>query len=104
MVASLKNYCIPYGICEIENGGGLTKIIEKPEYNFLVNTGMYVLRKEILKLIPENEVFHMTHLINEAKKNGGKIGVFPIRENAWLDIGEWAEYKKALTKFSQPGE
>ena len=35
---------------------------------------------------------------------GRKIGVFPISDNAWLDIGEWAEYKKTLTKFGQPAE
>lgn len=96
IVASMKNYHIPYGICEIENGGILTRITEKPEYNFLVNTGMYVVRPETLSLIPDNEIFHMTQLIEKVKGRGGKIGVFPISENSWLDTGEWTEYKKAL--------
>ena len=104
MVASLKNYNIPYGICEIENGGALTKITEKPEYNFLVNTGMYVLETKTLKLIPENECFHIIQFIEKIKENGGKVGVFPISEDSWIDTGEWTEYKKALTKFSQPGK
>jgi dTDP-glucose pyrophosphorylase len=99
IVASMKNYNIPYGICEIENGGCLTKMVEKPEYNFLVNTGMYVLRSEALDLIPGNESFHVTDLVEKAKGQGGKIGVFPIGDGAWLDTGEWAEYKKALKKF-----
>lgn len=99
LVASLKNFHIPYGICEIQNGGTLARITEKPEYSFLINTGMYLLNPEVLQLIPPDEFFHMTHLIDRLRETGGKVGVFPIGEDSWLDTGEWAEYKKALKKF-----
>jgi len=99
IVGSLKNYHIPYGICEIVNGGQLTKITEKPEYNFLVNTGMYVLRSETLSLIPEDEVFHMTDLIERVKQAGGRVAVFPVSDKAWIDTGEWVEYRKALRQL-----
>ena len=99
IVGSLKNYHIPYGICEIANGGTLLKLTEKPEYNFLVNTGMYVLRAESLRLIPEGELFHMTDLIDRVKETGGRVAVFPVSDKAWLDTGEWAEYRKALRQF-----
>jgi len=97
IVASMKNYKIPYGVCEIENGGNLKNIIEKPEYNFLVNTGMYIISKNIINLVPEDTFFHMTDLINSAKENDKKIGVYPISEKSWIDTGEWEEYKKALS-------
>jgi len=100
LVASLKNYCIPYGVCEIENGGTLNRINEKPEYNFLVNTGMYILKHETLGLIPENEFFHITHLIEKVKEAGGKIGVYPISDKSWIDTGEWVEYKNALSQIN----
>ncbi len=99
LVASVKHYNIPYGICEIENGGTLIEIREKPEYDFLVNTGMYVLNSDILQYIPKNEFFHITHLIEKIKKIGKKVGVYPISENSWVDTGEWIEYKKAVEKF-----
>src|SRR5579871_1308214 len=41
LVASLKEYNIPYGVCELGSGGSLARIAEKPQYSFLVNTGMY---------------------------------------------------------------
>jgi len=97
IVASIKTYNIPYGICEIGNDGNLINIREKPEYNFLVNTGMYVLNPETLRYIPRNKFFHMTQLI-EKLKSTHKIGVYPISENSWMDLGEWAEYKKAVEK------
>jgi dTDP-glucose pyrophosphorylase/predicted transcriptional regulator len=100
LVVSLKNYPIPYGVCEIDNGGALTKLKEKPEYNLLVNTGMYVLQAQTLELIPDNEFFHITQLIDSVKENRGKIGVFPISENAWLDTGQWAEYQNALKQLN----
>ena len=100
VVASVKNYNIPYGICEIKNGGALTKLKEKPEYNFLVNTGMYVVKPEVLRHIPEDTFFHFTDLINAVQEKNGKVAVFPINESGWLDTGEWAEYKKAIEQFS----
>ncbi|MBU2494641.1 MAG: CBS domain-containing protein [Bacteroidetes bacterium] len=98
IVTSLKHYNIPYGICEIENGGQLVNIKEKPEYDLLVNTGMYVLKPEVLKYIPKDEFFHITHLIEKIKLTH-KIGIYPISENSWVDTGEWVEYKKAVEKF-----
>ncbi len=98
IVASLKHYNIPYGICEIENGGTLIQIKEKPEYDFLVNTGMYVINPDVLKFIPKNEFFHVTDLIEKIKSNH-KIGIYPISENSWIDTGEWAEYRKAIEKL-----
>ena len=103
LVASLKSYPIPYGVCEIENGGSLVALTEKPEYNLLVNTGMYILEPETLRLIPENEFFHITHLIERVRVEGGRIGVFPISENAWLDTGQWAEYKNSLKQLNLIG-
>jgi NDP-sugar pyrophosphorylase family protein len=99
LVGSVKHYRIPYGVCEIENGGRLTCLREKPEYNFLVNTGLYVMKSEILSLIPENKVFDMTELIETLQQRDGKIGVFPVSEKAWIDMGEWEEYKKGVERL-----
>lgn len=96
LVASAKQFNIPYGICELNNGGSLERIKEKPEYNFLVNAGMYVLNPAVLGMIPDNQLFHITHLIDKTKEKGGQIGVYPVSEKAWIDVGQWAEYRKAL--------
>ena len=45
----------------------------------------------------------MTDFIEHLKKVGGRIGVFPIGENAWVDTGEWTEYRKALDTLGQLG-
>ncbi|MEA3494751.1 MAG: nucleotidyltransferase family protein [Bacteroidota bacterium] len=100
LIASMKNYTIPYGVCEIKGEGELGILKEKPEYDFLINTGMYLLEPEVLEFIPENIFYHITDLINELKKQGKSIGVYPVSENSYIDVGQWEEYKTAVKKIS----
>jgi dTDP-glucose pyrophosphorylase len=103
IVASVKDYHIPYGVCELEKGGSLARITEKPQYSFLVNTGMYVVRRDRLNMIPDQARCDMTDLIEMIKNAGGRVGVFPIGDNAWADTGEWAEYRKSLESLGRLG-
>jgi len=96
LVASAKEYIIPYGTCELNGDGHLSHISEKPKYDFLINTGLYILNPDMLSMIPQNKFYHITHLIEDAKNIGKKVGVFPIDDDAWIDVGQWAEYKKAV--------
>jgi len=63
---------------------------------YLINTGLYILNPNILSFIPKNKFYHITHLIENIKNMGKKVGVYPIDDDAWIDIGQWAEYKKAV--------
>jgi NDP-sugar pyrophosphorylase family protein len=96
LVACMQHFKIPYGICSIEEGGCLKEISEKPEFDYLVNTGMYILEPVILEYIPDNTFFHFTQLIEELKKKNIRIGVYPVYENSWIDVGQWEEYRKAI--------
>jgi len=99
LVASTKEYIIPYGTCELNGDGHLSHINEKPKYDFLINTGLYIINPNILELIPENQFFHITHLIELAKDFGKIVGVFPIDDETWVDVGQWTEYKKVVETF-----
>jgi len=99
LVASMQHYTIPYGVCYLNNGGDLKEISEKPEYDYLVNTGMYILEPSVIEYIPDNKLYHITQLINDLKRNKRRIGVYPVYEKAWIDIGQWEEYKNAIKYF-----
>lgn len=94
IVAALKHYPIPYGTIETTAKGKLVNLTEKPELTFKINSGMYILEPHLLDEIPDNGFFHITHLIDKIKKRKGNIGVFPVSEKSWKDIGEWDEYLK----------
>jgi dTDP-glucose pyrophosphorylase len=100
IVGSLKHYLIPYGVCELNENGELMKIREKPEYDFLVNTGMYILESDTLKIIPGNKIYNITQLIEDIKTKGGKVGVYPVSDKSWIDIGQWDEYRNAIKNWS----
>ena len=96
MVSALKHYKIPYGTIETGENGILLSMSEKPELTYQINIGVYILEAHVLDLIPDNKFYHITELIANIKNNGGKVGVFPISEGAWKDIGQWDEYLKMI--------
>ena len=99
LVASMKNYSIPYGTCELDNEGKLDIINEKPELDFLINAGLYIISPEILEYIPDDKLYNITDLIIDSKKHGKNIGVYPVDDESWIDIGHWSEYKKAVERL-----
>lgn len=99
VLSSIQHYKIPFGIVEFEDGGKVTDIIEKPEYTFTINAGVYVLNKECLRFIPEKTYFDMTTLISTLVKNKKMVVTYPVNENDYIDIGQWEEYKKAIEKL-----
>lgn len=96
IVAALKHIPIHYGIIETGTNGRLLKLTEKPELTFKINSGMYILEPHLLDEIPENKIFHITQLIEKILKRKGNVGVFPISEKSWKDIGSWAKLKHHL--------
>ena len=94
VVAAIKNLSIPYGTLETKEEGLLSDIKEKPEYTFKINTGMYILEPSLIKEIPEDEFYHITFLIEKLMKEGRRVGVYPINEGSWTDVGNWDEYMK----------
>ena len=92
VVAALKHISIPYGTIETGPSGILEAIKEKPELTYMINSGLYILEPNLINEIPENEFYHITTLINKLKDEGRRVGVFPVSEKSWKDIGEWKEY------------
>ena len=99
IVASMQHFKIPYGVLAVKDGGKLLEIKEKPEYDFLVNTGMYIMKTKMIDEIPEDEFFHMTDLIDILREKDYKIGIYPISQNSWLDIGQWGEYQNTVKEL-----
>ncbi len=99
LVASAKSFPIPYGVCELKKQGTLKRINEKPHFDFLVSIGLYLMKKKVLNLIKKNSYLDMNELINKIEKKKYKVGVFPIDDSAWSDIGEWNLYEQTLKSY-----
>jgi len=95
IIGSTKNFTIPYGVCRVNENGKLLNFEEKPKFDFIVNTGVYILSPEALQYIPKNEYFDMTDLVRVLLKEDKNIGIYPVSENSWIDVGEWEKYQDA---------
>ena len=92
LVAAMKNIQIPYGTIITGENGHLISLTEKPDITLKINAGLYLLEPHLLKDIPEYQVFNITDLIQLVYNRKGKVGVFPVSEKSWIDIGEWDKY------------
>ena len=84
---------IPYGIFNLD-GRNIKGVSEKPVYNHYANAGIYLIRKEALKYIPEGKVFNATDLIDTLAAHGQKVIRYPLT-GLWIDIGTPEEFRKA---------
>ena len=73
---------------------------EKPKLSYFINTGMYVINPDTIDLIPDDTMFHMTHLVEKVMQQGGKVGTYPISEDSFLDMGEFEEMKRMEEKLN----
>ncbi len=99
LVGSMKHFTIPYGVCQSGPGGQLVGISEKPEYDYLVSTGMYVMEPEALDDIPTDRFYHVTDLINDYVARGVKVGIYPVSEKSWMDMGQFEELANMRTRM-----
>lgn len=95
VVAAVKTFSIPYGTIITGENGILESIEEKPTLSFKINTGLYILEPSLIDEIPD-EFYHITHLMEKLKSEGRRVGVYPISQNDWKDMGEWNEYLKMI--------
>ncbi len=85
---------VPYGIFEIEGKRDIKGIVEKPTYDLYANAGIYLIKRELLDMIPADVMFHSTDLLSVAVEAGKKVIRFPLN-GTWIDIGNPQEYKRA---------
>ncbi len=93
MAVREEKYQIPYGVVQVE-GSKVTQIQEKPEQKFFINSGIYLIKPEVIDLIPKDQYFDMPSLIKKALGLGLHVGSFPVHEY-WMDIGRPTELQKA---------
>ncbi len=93
------DFQVPYGVVNLDNEN-IISIDEKPVYKFFVSAGVYILAKEVLEYIPNDEFYDMPNLFDLLIKRNKKNISFPIREY-WLDIGRPEEFEKANNEYSK---
>ncbi len=94
IVSSLQHNQIPYGVLKINDKGKLISIDEKPVYSYLANTGCYMIEPNIFNYINKDEETPLTKVIQQIMEEKDRVGVYPISEKSWVDIGEIDKLKE----------
>jgi dTDP-glucose pyrophosphorylase len=88
---------IPYAVLETDCGF-VKSFKEKPTYTYFSNAGIYLIKKDLINEIPDNEFYNTTDLINKLINSNRPVLTYPIL-GYWLDIGRHEDYKKANEDF-----
>lgn len=85
---------IPYGIFELSDRE-ILGVKEKPTYNYYANAGIYLIKKNLLDLIPDNIFYNATDFMEMLISTNRKVIRYPLT-GYWIDIGKPEDYQKAL--------
>ena len=70
------------------------------EKNILGKTGTKVVSEpEVLDDIPNDTFYHITELINQYIQTGEKVGVYPVSDKSWLDMGQFREMQDMIERL-----
>jgi dTDP-glucose pyrophosphorylase len=84
---------VPYGVIE-GDGLRITSMVEKPEYRYFINAGIYVLSPAVLDGVARDQRIDMPTLLQQHMEQGRPVNMFPVHEY-WLDIGRMEDFQRA---------
>ena len=89
---------IPFAVFEMDNNRVISSV-EKPVKSYKTNAGIYLVKANQIKKIP-NKFYNMTDLIDDVIDENGIITTFDIK-GYWIDIGRPDDFEKANKFFNR---
>ncbi len=103
MVCALKNVVIPYGIVNMSSEGEIESFSEKPRFSFLTNAGLYIVEPEVIEQLTDNESISFPEIMDYYRSIGRRVGVYPVSEKAWMDMGQLEELEEMRKRLEGNG-
>lgn len=97
IAATQYTFQVPFGVIS-ETDSRVTHIEEKPNFSFLVNSGIYFLSKRVFDTLPKSGHYNMTDVAHNLNQVSQPVSCFPIFEH-WLDVGRPSDYDLASKIF-----
>jgi NDP-sugar pyrophosphorylase family protein len=96
--AALRKHTVDYGVLQVDERNRLAGFLEKPQYDYLVSMGVYMVSRELLSIVPPGTRYGFDTLMNDMLKSGRPVHVEPY-SGYWLDIGRVDDYMQAIEQF-----
>ncbi len=94
IVSAMKNVTIPYGVIRMRENGQIAAMQEKPEFSYLVNTGIYFIEPRVIEELEENRFIGMPEVAEAYIQKDLPVGAYPISEKSWMDMGQMEEMEQ----------
>ncbi len=91
---------VGFGVLEVDEEGFLLGYTEKPTLNYTVSMGIYVVKYDALKYVPEGKHFDLPDLVQTLIERGERVVSYPFG-GYWLDIGRPDDYAMAIEEFER---
>ena len=95
-----RKQLVDFGVLEKSDENYLTDFREKPEFNFEVSMGVYMVNKEVVGQIPSNTFFGFDSLMLKLIENKDTVELVE-HKGFWLDIGRPDDYMTAIDVFAK---
>ena len=100
MVLSQYENNMPYGVVSIDKDNNYQGMTEKPSFQHLINTGVYVVNRQVVEDMPEQTQVNFPDMIELYRKQGKKIGCYIVNESAYMDMGQFEELEKMKERLN----
>lgn len=100
MVVRRHSYTVPYGVVECDGTNTYLGTQEKPNMEFMINAGVYVLSPQAREYIPKEGFFDMPTLFEKLRGDGKPCSVYH-HGGLWIDIGSKDELERASSLLAQ---
>ncbi len=62
---------------------------------------MYIVEPKIIEELEDEKVIGFPDIIEQYKSKGEKIGIYPISENSWMDMGQIDEMEEMRRRLER---
>ena len=98
-ILAMKNLSVPYGVLSLDEDGTVRTMEEKPSFDFLINTGIYLIEPFVLDFLEEDTAIDMPDIAKRMMEKGYKVGGYPITEKSWMDMGQMSEMQNMIREL-----
>jgi NDP-sugar pyrophosphorylase family protein len=96
----LKQIQIDLGVLEVNSDDSLVNYIEKPNLDYRVSMGVYIMDRNVLQYIPRKQSFDIPDLMLRLLEEKISPKIY-LHKGKWLDIGRKEDYENALDVYEQ---
>jgi NDP-mannose synthase len=95
-----KRVDLSLGVVELDANDEVSGYVEKPAFNYLVSSGIYCFRPDVLGHLESGAYCDLPELVLRLIRRGQSVRGYRF-EGYWFDIGRPEDYEVALEEFSR---